>query len=173
MAKKPQPRKRRFNLRKVRIAASVVVGALAASDVVVGAISGTLSEKLRIVSTELTYNLSDLGAEIDDGQEFGLSHSDYTAPEVEEALEATASMDQGDKISSERANRLVRTIGFMTGSGPADTGRSHNDGKPVKTRLNWALTTGDTLNAWIRNGSDSVYTSGATLDLIGHVWVRD
>ncbi len=165
--------KRRFNLRKVRIASSIQIAALASSDVVAGAISGTLSEQTRIVSAELAYSITDLGAEVDDGQEIGLNHSDYTAAEVEEALEAATSMDFGDKIAQERANRLVRSLGFASGRAIADQSIALNDGKPIKTRLNWLLTTGDTLNVWVRNGSDTVYTTGAALAVVGHLWVRD
>jgi len=82
-------------------------------------------------------------------------------------------MDQGDKISNERSSRLVRTIGFFTGAPGTDASKSFNDGKPMKTKLNWLLTEGKAIAVWIRNGSDTVYTAGTNLLVVGHVWVKD
>lgn len=169
MPKKP---KRRFNLRGVRIASSVTVGALAAFDVTKGAVTSPAADTYRLVSIKAAYNLNDLGAEADDGQEIGLAHSDYTAAEIEECLEAAESIDLGNKVEQERANRLVRSLGFLSGRAIADQSISLNDGQPVKTKLNWKMAIGDTLDLWIRNGSDTVYTTGATVGVIGQMWIQ-
>ncbi len=166
-------RKRPFNLRRVRVANGFAVGALAALDVASAAITASTTDPLRIVSAQLTYKLTDQGAQIDDGQEFGLSHSDYTSAEIEECLEQSGSIDLGSKIAQEQANRLVRSIGTMIGN-PVAGGQLHfNDGRPMKTKLNWRLSSGDTLNLWIRNASDTVWTTGANLVVQGDLWVRD
>ncbi len=163
--------RRRFSLRKVRVASSVLIGALAASDVVAGVATGVATNTLRVTSLKAAYNLNDLGAAIDDGQEFGIAHSDYSAAEIEECLEASESMDIGDKIAQERANRLVRSLGRFVGTQLADGSLTFNDGRPVKVKLNWLLAIGDSIQLWLRNGSDTVYTTGAAISLIGEMWV--
>ncbi len=168
MAKKSQ---RRFNLRKVRIAASTAVGALAAGDVISGAMTAVSANKYRVTSIKASYAIADK-AVIDDTQQFGIAHSDYTAAEIEECLEATASIDVGDKIAQERANRLVREIGTMVDYGESTDG-GFNDGRPVKTKLNWTIGIGDTLVLYVRNGSGTVYTTGSTIVAKGELWVSD
>ncbi len=166
-------RRRTFNLRRVRTTSSSAIGALASLDVLVGPIINTASNAYRVMSLNLTWGISDLGATADDGQEFGVAHSDYSAAEVEECLEAAASIDIGDKVAIEQANRLVRVIGQMTGAPGTGAGLSYNEGLPVKTKLNWAIGIGDTLNVWVRNGSGTVYTTGATITATGDIWVKD
>ncbi len=167
-------KRRRFNLRRVRINGTSGAGALAALDVATNVVSAAVTNTMRFISLDAVYSLTDLGAAIDDAFEFGVAHSDYSAAEIEEALEASGSMDLGDKVAMEQANRLVRTIGTISPAGtPAGGGKMFNDGKPVKTRLNWLMAIGDTLNVWIRNGSGVVWTSGAGISILGNLWVKD
>ncbi len=166
---------RNYRLRKVKINSSVPVGALAAGDVVTAAITSSTSDPLRFISVIASYSWSDIAAVIDDGLTFGFAHSDYTAAEIEECLEVAASIDLGDKIAQEQANRLVREIGTISQSGSvaANSGAMYNDGKPVKTRLNWLMSTGDQLGLWVRNASGVVYTTGSDLTVAGDLWVKD
>ncbi len=166
-------RRRRFSLRKVRLTPTLAIGGLVTLDVTSAAATSALTNTLRIMSLDMTWSIVDLGAATDDGFEFGVAHSDYSAAEIEECLEATTSMDLGDKVAQERANRLVRTIGIISGNGIAGGGGVLNDGRPVKTRLNWLLSIGDTLNVWVRNGSSANYTTGANLIGQGVLWVKD
>ncbi len=172
MAKK---RSRRFNLRKVRINSSLSIGALASADVVAAAVTNATSNTLRFMSLIASYSISNLAATIDDAFTFGCAHSDYSAAEIEECLEAGGSMDIGDKIAREQADRLVREIGTISGSAgtPVAGGVQFNDGRPVKTRLNWLMAIGDTLQLWVRNGSGTVYTTGNNLTISGNLWVKD
>ncbi len=165
------PKRRKFNLRKVRNANSLLVTALATQDLVKGALTAAVVATTRVVSMEMTWGWSDIAAAIDDGLEFGVAHSDYTAAEIEEALEANSSMDMGDKIRQEQANRLIRSIGVITGSSIVGGGIQFNDGKPIKTRLNWLLNIGDTLDVWVRNSSGVVYSDGSSLTSLGKLWV--
>ncbi len=173
MAKNHGRRRRRFNLRKVRVAQGFGVGALAALDVVSGAITDAATDPYRLVTADLAYKLVDLGAAIDDGQEFGLAHSDYTAAEIEECLEAQTSIDLGNKLAQEQANRLVRTVGVLTGDAIASGGKFFMDGQPVKVKLNWRMSSGDTLNLWIRNASSIIWSSGAAMTALGNLWIKD
>ncbi len=165
--------RRKFNLRRVRVASATPAGALASNDVTSAAITGVSTDLLRIVSVDFSYGLSDLGATSDDGQEFGLAHSDYTPAEIEACLEETGQMNPGDLLAREVGNRLVRTIGQMVGAPGTGAGLNFNNGMRVKTRLNWLLSTGDALSLWIRNSSGTVWTTGASIDTIGDMWVRD
>ncbi len=132
------------------------------------------TEQLRVISTDLSWMWTEIGAAIDDGLEFGVAHSDYTAAEVEECLESQASIDLGDKVEQERANRMVRSLGTIQASAIAAAGGAvFNDGKKLKTRLNWILNTGDAINLWVRNGSGVVWTTGSSLSCIGEMWVKD
>jgi len=175
MARKGTSRgRRKFNLRQVRIFASGTIGALAALDVVSNPVTVTSLNPYRLISVHASYSLSDQGSTIDDGYEFGLAHSDYTAAEVEECLEASASIDIGDKVAQEKSNRLVRSIGIITAGGPITAGGlNFNDGRKVRTKLNWKIGIGQTLNLWVRNGSGVVYTTGAKLLMAGSLWIKD
>ncbi len=174
MAKKGRRTRRKFSLRRVRVAASVAIGALATLDVNTGLLTSAAADKLRFISLNASYAWSDFGALADDTLEFGVAHSDYSAAEVEESLEAAGSIDLGDKVAQERANRLVRRIGIITSTSAGTlAGRNFNDGVPVKTRLNWLMSAGDTLNIWFRNGSGTVYTTGSAITCIGDLWVKD
>ncbi len=170
--RKPQ-RRRRFNLRKVRVATTVGITALAAGDVITGFLTVASTDPFRVISTDLNYSVVNLGAAIDDGQEFGMAHSDYTAAEVEECLEAQTAINPGNKVGQEQANRLVRSVGTVAGQGLAGASLGFNDGKPVKTKLNWHMAIGDALNVWIRNGSQVVYTTGSALRVQGTIWIKD
>ncbi len=170
--KHPYRRRRRFNLRKVRISGSTPVGALATLDLTTGAFCPVAAESYRVMSIDITWGLVDLGATQDDGQEFGVAHSDYSAAEVEACLESTTSVDQGDKTAQELAGRLVRTIGSFQGAAGTGAGLSFNNGRPKKTKLNWLIGSGDGINTWIRNGSGNVYTTGAQLSRLGNMWIK-
>ena len=166
-------RKRRYNLRKVRISASSALGALAALDVVSNVVINAAADTYRLISVIASYGWSDK-AQIDDGAAFGLAHSDYSAAEIEECLEAVTAIDLGDKIAQERANRLVREIGTITGSTEiTGAGLPFNGGRRVKTRLNWLMSIGDQLQLWIRNGSGVVYTTGSVITIDGEVYIKD
>ncbi len=168
-----KPKRRSFNLRRVSIAASPTIGALVAEDVVSNAMTDAGTDPYRVTSIKASFAWADK-ALVDDAMEFGYAHSDYTDPEVEEALEATASIDRGNKVAQEQANRLVRRIGTIGGASvTAAGGVGFNDGRPVKTKLNWKMSTGDTINLWIRNGSANDWTTGSSLTVIGEMWIAD
>ncbi len=96
---------------------------------------------------------------------FGVAHSDYTAAEIVEALAATI-VDGSDKIAAEQANRLVRKIGVFSGF---DTNETFNDGKSMKTRLNWEIQDGVSLNIWVLNNTGAILTTGAAIQANGHI----
>ncbi len=105
----------------------------------------------------------------------GVAHSDYTGAEIEEFLETTDSWDEGNKVEQEVSKRLIRRIGTIdTPDDAADTSVL-NDGKPIKTKLNWILNQGQTLQLWVYNlGSVDVMTTTPVVDIAGHanLWPR-
>ena len=148
------------------------MGALTSGDVISGEFVPVSVTPYRVMSINVTWALSNLGATADDTQEFGVAHSDYSAAEIEECLESTGSLDIGDKIAMERGNRLVRSIGVFMESAGTGAGLSFNGGKPMKTKLNWFIGNGDGINLWIRNGSATVYTTGANVSKLGVMWIK-
>ncbi len=149
------------------------LGALAASDVISSAMTGTSTGTYRVTSIDCRWMWNDIADVNDDYLTFGVAHSDYTAAEIEEALEGTGGIDPGSKIELERANRLVREIGVI--SSPTQLGGSgeFNDGKSMKTKLNWLINIGDSLVIWARNASGTVWVTGGALGATGNMWVKD
>ncbi len=171
---KKASKRRKFNLRRVRVAASIGLGALASLDVVNGVIVPASTNTYRLVSAKLAFNISDIAAAIDDGAEVGIAHGDYTAQEIEDCLEAQTAIDIGNLVEQELADRRVRSLGYAVKKAQGtDDSASLNDGQPIKIRLNWLIGIGDTFNVWVRNGSDTVWTIGGNILVLGEVWVKD
>ncbi len=99
----------------------------------------------------------------------GICHSDYSNTEVKECLESGASIDQGDKIAQEQGNRLVRIVGSML---PGEE-ENLNDGKPIKTRLNWMIDIGSAVNVFVYNEGSGSLTTGSLMKLTGSLYVKD
>ncbi len=151
------------------------LGTLAAQTLVGDTWDESANQRMLISSIVANYSLDGLVA----GQGpiiFGVAHSDYTDAEIEVVIEAVGSWDEGNKVSQEQAKRLVRQIGQFVGE--LDTGTDDiqfNDGKPVKTKLNWILNTGDTLKMWAYNVSTAALTTSApVMRANGHanLWPR-
>ncbi len=107
---------------------------------------------------------------------FGVAHSDYSDAEIEAVLETTGSWNAGDKVAQEIGKRLVRVIGEFVGQqGTGTDDIRFNDGKPVKTKLNWMLETGQTLKMWAYNVSAAALsTADPAMRANGHanLWKR-
>jgi len=100
----------------------------------------------------------------------GYAFSDYTVAEVKECLESQASIAPGGKIENERANRLVRIVGAFPGAAADEV---LNDGKPIKTRLNWSIPIGDSVDIFAYNEGGSTLTTGGLIEADGDLWVKD
>lgn len=164
MPKKP----RRFGLAKGPINASFALATLASNDVLSGNLAGTVDRNCRVTSIEATYSLHNLTAG-EGPVVVGVSHGDYTDAEIEEALEAgSGGWTKADKVSAEQANRLVREIGTFSGEATEET---LNEGRPIKTKLNWGLATGQQLKIWAWNKSGGPLTTGSSVKATGHGWI--
>ncbi len=164
--KKPTRRSRGKYL-KGSMDVEVATSTLADNDVISDIVGDTPTEKVRCSSIEATYSIS--GTAGDGPLIIGVAHSDYTDAEIEETLENAGSWSLGDKVSQERAKRLVREIGTFDGLATEEV---LNDGKPIKTRLNWSLISGQALRFWVWNKSGSALQA-TLLNVQGHanLWV--
>jgi len=161
-----KPKRRVRSMRKYlkgQVNESLLLGTLAPDTLILDTFDEVVPEKSLISSIVATWSLdaitSPQGPIL-----FGVAHSDYTAAEIEEVLENTGSWSAGSKVEQEIAKRLVRIIGtFVTDEASAATDVVWNDGKPVKTKLNWSLQTGQTLKMWAYNISTAALSGAAPL----------
>ncbi len=164
------PSKGRYTLRKVRTIPKITVGTLATVTVVVGALSGASTAAYRLISCSHTWSLSDHTAG-EGPYTVGYAFSDYSVGEIKEAIEISNSISPSDKVAQEKANRWVRIVGQFAGD---QVSESLNDGKPIKTRLNWFVPIGSSVNAFLYNEDNAAnQTTGSLIDLTGNLWVKD
>ncbi len=172
MAKKRGRRNRRYL--RGNVDEKLALGTLAASTLVGDNFDESVEERTLVSSLVASYSMDNLTAPQGPIQ-FGVAHSDYTDAEIEEVIENTDSWTEGNKISQEISKRLVRKIGtFAAEAIPTSAGAvvdlDFNDGNPVKTKLNWILTTGQTLKYWAYNQSSSALaTTAPIITASGHV----
>ncbi len=156
----------------------LAIATLAAKTVIGVDFDETVNERTLVSSIIGRYALSNVTPIALNGPLLvGVAHGDYTDAEIEEWIENTGSWNEGDKIGQEIAKRKIRRVGlFQTSptSVPADTAVL-NDGKPIKTKLNWILNQGESLKLWAYNtGSVAFATTAPVVDLQGHanLWPR-
>ncbi len=153
------------NYRKLPYVVSSSLGTLASSVVIGASVGGTIHGRTKVTSCEATYGVFGLTA--GEGPLIvGVAHGDYSATEIKECLEALASWDPVDRVAGEQADRLVRQIGQFDGE---STDEVLNDGKPIKTKLNWTLEEGATFQLFIYNRSGATLTTGAQMSTNGHL----
>lgn len=166
MAKK---RRRGRRLFVPRIDGQTLSGALAAFKVNRTVLPNVLDQECWAISMDCVYTLATFTASQGPIM-IGVSHSDYSSIEVEEFLEAAASWTKANKIQQEAARRKIRVIGtFLV---DADGTAQINDGRPIRTKLGFALESGMTLAFWIYNMSDSDLTSGGILNVTGKAYLK-
>ncbi len=140
---------------------TLALGTLGSKVLVLNTLSNAVDEKCLWTSIDATYSMAGLTS--GEGPiAFGVNHPDYTAAEVEEAIEAFGAVTLADQVANERANRKVRLIGVLTDGIP-----TYNDGKVTKTRLNWMIATGEQPEFWAYNLSDSALTTGTNVNVMG------
>lgn len=168
MAKKGRG-KRRFNLRRVRTTPSLALGTLGANIAITGALTGAADGQYRIMSAKQTWSMDDHTA-AEGPIMVGYAHSDYSVTEIKEALEAAASISLGNKVAQEQANRLVRLVGVLGGEVDSE---ALNDGKPITTKLNWAIPIGQNVNIFAYNDGLAALSTGSVVHAMGDIWVKD
>ncbi len=96
----------------------------------------------------------------------GYANSDLSVTEIAEGLDASPS-SESDIIARERTRRPVRSAGTFSG---VATEEVLNNGKPIRTKLKFNLANSLEVNAWIRNESGAVLTTGAVLEMQGKIY---
>ncbi len=129
-----------------------------------GLLSSTFTHDARILSVRGTWSIDGLT----DGEgpiQVGLAHSDYSLTEVEAWIEQTGLLGPGSMTEREVSGRLIRRVGVLNFQE-----RALNDGKPVKTRLNWLIPDGKGINMWSYNAGDAAnLTTGAVVRFLGQL----
>ncbi len=170
MAKnKPRRRKPRGRYIKGNVDENLSLGTLASGVLVSDTWDETVGERTLISSIDVSWSM-DLLTAPQGPFVFGVAHSDYSDAEIQEVLDESGSWNEGNLVSREHGKRLVRKIGVMSSEQLAGTvDVLFMDGKKIKTKLNWILTTGDTLKMWILNRSaTAVATTVPVLKADGH-----
>ncbi len=145
------------------------LGTLAPQDVVVAAIADAVVSRSIITSIECTYSLSGYTVVDNAGPiQVGVAHFDYSDAEIEEWIELVTGWDEGNLQSREVANRRIRSIGSI----PMVTSLAAsplNDGRPIKTKLNWVVNPAQGLKFWAYNqGSAALATTDPDMHVTGH-----
>ncbi len=141
----------------------LALGTLGDNSLGSDALFAVSANSFRAISLRLTWAM--LGHTAGEGPiHVGVAHSDYTATEIEEWFEQTASIDQGNKIANEQSDRLCRMVGTFSG---VSTDEVLNDGKPIHTKLNWNVREGQTINTWAFNDSGGPLTTGCVITPMG------
>ncbi len=175
---KAKPRRRRAMGTYIRgnITLDLTLGTLAARTAVLSAFQDTVVNRTFISSIVATITLSNATGVDNVGPIlFGYAHSDYTGAEIEEYIELVTSWDAGDKVSQEIGSRLVRRVGTIETPALSTDSRVFNDGRPIKTKLNWMIQPGQTIDFWVYNlGTAAFTTTDPNVNIQGHanLWPR-
>ncbi len=105
-----------------------------------------------------------------------LAHSDYSLAEVEQFIETTQSWEVSDLVGQEISRRKIRRVGIFDNLATGITDAiAMNNGRPIRVKLGWMLSTGQTLNLVVYNtGSAALATSDPAVKMQGHanLWPR-
>ncbi len=150
--------------RKIPIDFTLSLSTLADNDLIAGTLTNNAVDSMRVTSIDGTWTYE--GATASEGPvTVGVAHGDYTAAEIEEWYEAIGSMSRSDKIAAEQAKRFCRRVGSFAA---IQTGAEIlNDGKPIKTKLNWLISPGLNIQAFAHNDSGAALTTGAVVHFQG------
>jgi len=171
MAKTPKRRRRSMGkYLRGNIELDMDLGTLGPRTAIAENAGDLVTESMLVSSIEAIYSLT--GLTIGDNRGpilFGVAHNDYATSEIEEFIEDVTGWDIGDLVAQEKANRKIRRIGIFPFNAPL------NDGKPIKTKLNWLLATGDTVKFWAYNlGTLALQTTDPNINIQGkaNLWLR-
>ncbi len=148
----------------------VNAGTLASKDVTATAFDETVNERTLVSSIVARYSLLNVTKASGVGPLMvGVAHGDYSAPEIEEWIENTGSWNEGDLVNQEIAGRKIRKIGIFDQPATISESSVLNDGKAIKTKLNWILLQGQGLQYFLYNlGSSAFSTTDPAMNAQGH-----
>ncbi len=132
-----------------------------------------VQEKRRVSSISCRYSLSDFTVAANTGPILVcVAHSDYSLAEIEAWIERAGSWSMSDLIADEVRQRKVRRIGIFPTPSTAG-GSVLNEGRPIRTKLNWVLITGQGLQFIAYNlGTGALVTTSPNVNMQGtaHLW---
>ncbi len=179
MARRPKRRFKRKSMGKyIRggINEELSLSTLAAQTLVSVVFDNVVNERTFVSSIDASYSLFNFTPASGDGPVLvGVAHSDYTDAEIQAVIDATLSWNEGDLIAQEIAHRKVRRIGIFEIPDDATDAVTLNEGRSIKTRLNWTLLQGQSLRMWAFNmGSSAFATTAPNVQAEGHanLWLR-
>ncbi len=177
LAKRGRGKRRMGRYIRGNVDENLSVGTLAAGTLISAVFDETVNERTLVSSVVASWSLSNMTPAEGVGLlVVGVAHSDYTDAEIEAYIENTGSWNEGDKIQQrEVGKRLIRRVGQFAAPSAAVSAVTLNDGKPIKTKLNWILLQGQTLRYWAYNqGTAAFATTDPDVRLQGHanLWPR-
>ncbi len=157
-----------------QIDTDIPLGTLAAKTGKGEAASQTVVDTARLSSIRCTYSLSNYTPLVNAGPlHVYVAHSDYSDPEIEAFVENQGGWDLGNMTAREVGSRRIRYVGVFEAPANSSEFTYLNDGKPIKTKLNWQLTEGDTVRFFVFNsGNSSVGTTDPNVMIFGtaNIW---
>ncbi len=154
----------------------IALGTIGAKVVVESQFDEIVNERTLVSSIVATYTLSNWTPVASAGPILvGISHSDYSQAEIEAWIETTGSWNETDLVQQEVASRKIRRIGVFDTPPATDQSSRLADGRQIKTKLNWILNQGQSLNLWAYNtGAQPAATTSAVVHTNGHanLWPR-
>ncbi len=165
-------RKRRFRpYLSGNIDRSFTLGTLAANTGILSSGGSTVVDTTFCSSIECNYAMNNYTGVNNAGPiRLYAVHSDYALSEAEQYIESSGSWDQGDKIQQEQRSRKVKLIGQFYPQGGSGAGATNdmNQGRKLKTKLNWLLNEGDTIQFLAYNaGSAALSTTDPAVVING------
>jgi len=170
MARRGRPRRRMGRYLRGAVDEQLTLTTLASKTAVAADFDSVVNERTLVSSVVARYSMTAFTKSTGDGPILvGLAHSDYSTTEIEEYIEQTESWNEGNLIAKEVGQRKIRRIGVF--ENPIDEAAAVvlNDGKAIKTKMNWILLQGQTVQVWAYNmGSSPLATTAPVIDVQGH-----
>ncbi len=172
LAKHPRKKRRFRRYLRGEIDLDNALGTLSAGTLLSATVGGSVIERTFVSSIVCSWALQGFTNIVGDGPvTVGVAHSDYTDAEIQEVITNAGSWTEGNQISQERSRRKVKIVGtFRQPGDAAEVAQTVvlNEGKLIKTKLNWILVTGQNLKLWAFNTGGSPLTTGSTVFTMGH-----
>ncbi len=145
------------------------LGTLAANTLISSDNADSVDDSAIVTSVVATWAIDSMTVAEDQGPILvGMAHSDYTDAEIEAYVEQLTGWSKADLISREVSQRKIRTVGIL-GVVISNGAAFLNDGKPIKTKLNWKLAEGQTIAFWAYNvGGAALSGTAPDIHINGH-----
>ncbi len=169
-------RRRRSNANFVALPyrALVALGTLGSVTAITNGLNGNnFTEDFQCISVDGTWTVDNWTNVTADGPlTVGYANSDYSVTEIKEALEVNL-LGPANMIERERASRRVRAVGtFSEGVGGQVRFMQLNNGMPIRTKLNWLISSGKEINLFAFNEGSGALTTGAIVNVNGKMYGR-